>query len=96
MCVNEFELNGEIYLMVNKVLTREEVPVEMTWDLQSVFLSDEAWNEEFKEIAQLIPEAEKFKGKLVESAKSLYETLQFSDKLSERFKKATHVQLFKA
>ncbi|KAA0966404.1 oligoendopeptidase F [Sporosarcina sp. ANT_H38] len=73
--------------MTNKMLRREEVPVEMTWDLQSLFPSDEAWNEEFKAFEQLIPEAEKFKGKLVESAENLYETLQFSDKMSERFKK---------
>ncbi|RKJ23137.1 oligoendopeptidase F, partial [Butyricicoccus sp. 1XD8-22] len=56
-----------------------------TWDLSTIFSSDDEWEQEFKEIEKLVPESEKFKGKVTESAKSLYETLQFSDKLSERF-----------
>lgn len=71
--------------MAKKVLTRDEVPVELTWDLSTIFSSDDEWEQEFKEIEKLVPESEKFKGKVTESAKSLYETLQFSDKLSERF-----------
>ncbi len=71
--------------MAKKVLTREEVPVELTWDLEGIFQSDDAWEQEFKDIEKLIPEADKYKGKVAESAQSLYETLQFSDKLSERF-----------
>ncbi|MDN4492296.1 oligoendopeptidase F [Ureibacillus aquaedulcis] len=71
--------------MAKKVLTREEVPVELTWDLEGIFQSDEAWELEFKEIEKLIPEAEKFKGQVAQGAKNLYDTLQFSDKLSERF-----------
>ncbi|KGR73688.1 oligoendopeptidase F [Ureibacillus sinduriensis] len=71
--------------MAKKLLTREEVPVELTWDLEGIFQSDEAWELEFKEIAKLIPEAEKFKGNVAKGAENLYETLQFSDKLSERF-----------
>ena len=73
--------------MAKKVLTRDEVPVDLTWNLEGIFQSDEAWEQEFKEIEKLIPEAEKYKGKVAESAQSLFETLQFSDKLSERFGK---------
>ncbi|PYF06525.1 oligoendopeptidase F [Ureibacillus chungkukjangi] len=73
--------------MAKKVLTRDEVPVDLTWNLEGIFQSDEAWEQEFKEIEKLIPEAEKYKGKVAESAQALYETLQFSDKLSERFGK---------
>ncbi|WP_404427609.1 oligoendopeptidase F [Ureibacillus chungkukjangi] len=73
--------------MAKKVLTRDEVPVDLTWNLEGIFQSDEAWEQEFKEIENLIPEAEKYKGKVAESAQALYETLQFSDKISERFGK---------
>lgn len=55
--------------MAKKLLTRDEVPVELTWDLSTIFPSDEAWEEEFKQIEQLISEAEKYKGKATESAK---------------------------
>lgn len=73
--------------MTKKVLTRNEVPVELTWDLESIFPSDEEWEKEFKAVEQLISEAEKYKGKVTEGSKSLYNTLQFNDKLSERFGK---------
>ncbi|QCR31590.1 oligoendopeptidase F [Lysinibacillus sp. SGAir0095] len=73
--------------MAKKVLTRDEVPVELTWNLEGIFQSDEAWEQEFKEIEKLIPEADKYKGKVAEGAKNLFDTLQFSDKLSERFGK---------
>lgn len=73
--------------MAKKLLTREEVPVELTWDLTNIFSSDEEWEKEFKEIESLLPEADKYRGKVVESAQSLYETLQFSDQLSQRFGK---------
>ena len=71
--------------MAKKVLTREEVPVELTWDLEGIFQSDDTWEQEFNEIEKLIPESEKFKGKVADSAKDLFDTLQFSGKLSERF-----------
>lgn len=74
-------------MMAKKVLTRDEVPVELTWNLEGIFQSDEAWEQEFKEIEKLIPEADKYKGKVAEGAKNLFDTLQFSDKLSERFGK---------
>lgn len=73
--------------MAKKILTREEVPVELTWDLTSIFPSDEAWEEEFKAVEQLIPTAENYKGKAKEGAQSLYEALQASNEISERFGK---------
>lgn len=71
--------------MTKKVLTRDEVPVELTWDLTTIFSSDEAWEAEFKELEAMLPEAEKFKGKIAEGAQGLFDTLQFSDQLAERF-----------
>ena len=73
--------------MAKKVLTREEVPVELTWDLSVIYSSDEAWEEEFKKIEKQVPEIENYKGKAAESAESLHETLQFSDKLSQDLNK---------
>lgn len=74
-------------IMAKTLLRREEVPVELTWDLTTIFPSDEAWEEEFKAVDQLIQEAEKYKGKAKESAQSLFEALQTSDNISERFGK---------
>lgn len=73
--------------MAKQILTREEVPEHLTWDLTSIFESDDAWEAELKEVDQLSKKASDFKGKVAESAESLYNTLQFSDALYERLHK---------
>lgn len=73
--------------MAKQILTREEVPEQLTWDLTSIFESDEAWEAELKEVEQLSKQASDYKGKVAESAESLYNTLQFSDALYERLYK---------
>lgn len=73
--------------MAKEVLLRSEVPEDLTWDLSTIFAKDEDWEQEFKRIEQLENEAAKYKGKVAESAQSLYETLQFSDQLYQAFNK---------
>ncbi|AMO84450.1 Oligoendopeptidase F, plasmid [Solibacillus isronensis B3W22] len=73
--------------MAKQILTREEVPEQLTWDLTSIFESDEAWEAELKEVEQLSKQASNYKGKVADSANSLYNTLQFSDALYERLHK---------
>lgn len=70
--------------MAKQILTRDEVPEHLTWDLTTIFESDEAWEAELKEVDALAKQASDFKGKVAESAESLYNTLQFSDALYER------------
>lgn len=66
---------------------RSEVPVELTWKLEDIFASDDLWKEEFKQLQEEIPKAEKFKGKLGESAEQLYQYLQLEDNIWERLGK---------
>ena len=73
--------------MAKQILTREEVPEQLTWDLTTIFESDEAWEAELKEVEQLSKKASDYKGKVADSAESLYNTLQFSDALYERLSK---------
>jgi oligoendopeptidase F len=73
--------------MAKKVLTRDEVPEDLTWDLTTIFESDEAWEVELKEVEKLSEQAAIYKGKVAENAESLYNTLQFSDSLYERLRK---------
>ena len=73
--------------MAKKVLTREEVPTELTWDLTSIFATDEAWEQEFAEVQAMLGQADRYKGKVAEGAKGLFETLQFSDQVGQRFGK---------
>ena len=73
--------------MAKELLLRDQVPEELTWDLTSIFASDEEWEKEFKAIEALEQEAKTYKGKATESAESLYKTLQFGDRMYERFSK---------
>ena len=70
--------------MAKQVLKREEVPVELTWDLTTIFETDEAWEEEFKAVEAMLPQVEQYKGKAATGAEGLYEMLAFSDSISER------------
>lgn len=70
--------------MAKEQLTREQVPEELTWDLTSIFESDAAWEAELKEVEKLSEQAVNYKGKVAESAETLYNTLQFADQLINR------------
>jgi oligoendopeptidase F len=66
---------------------RQEVPVEHTWDLASLYPSDDAWRKAFGEWEKLTPGYEKFKGKLAESARTIADCLEFDiqfERLGER------------
>ncbi|WP_082234640.1 oligoendopeptidase F [Halobacillus massiliensis] len=63
---------------------REEVPKERTWDLESIFATDEEWYKEFENTKEMVPEIDKFKGTLGESAAHLYKMLELQDKLSNK------------
>lgn len=72
---------------VNKLPSRSEIAPEDTWRLEDIFATDEAWEKEFQEVKSSIPKVKDFQGKLGESAKVLYQALQFQDQLLERLGK---------
>ncbi|MFE3894249.1 MULTISPECIES: oligoendopeptidase F [unclassified Priestia] len=72
---------------VKKLPSRSEIKVEDTWKLEDIFASDDAWEKEFEEVKAIIPQMEKFKGKLGESAQTLYDALQEQDELTMRVSK---------
>lgn len=72
---------------VNRLPSRNEIPVEDTWRLEDIFSDDNAWEKEFQEVLSLIPNIKQFQGKLGENAETLYNALQFQDQLLERLGK---------
>lgn len=72
---------------VNTLPKREDIPVEDTWDLEAIYETDEKWEEEFKEIKALLPQMEQYKGKLSESAETLYAGLQQQDEITKKLGK---------
>ncbi|WP_088005660.1 oligoendopeptidase F [Indiicoccus explosivorum] len=70
--------------MSNKVMTRAEVPTELTWRLEDIFPTDEAWEKEFEEVSALASKAGTYEGTLEESSDALYHVLSYRDELTER------------
>ncbi|MFG6149448.1 oligoendopeptidase F [Halobacillus sp. B23F22_1] len=63
---------------------REEIPKERTWDLESIFETDEKWYKEFEQVKEVIPEIEQYKGSLGESSEQLFNLLKLQDEISHR------------
>lgn len=73
--------------MTKELPERSEVPVEDTWDLTTIFATDEQWEEEYNSLNEEIPKINSFQGTLGDSAEQLYDLFQFQDKISERLGK---------
>lgn len=72
---------------VQKLPQRSEIPVDDTWDLSSLYSSDDAWEEDFVRWESRIKDYAQYRGKLGESAEVLAACLAFDselDSLSER------------
>lgn len=82
---------------IEKRLMRDEVPVELTWNLADLFVTKEAWETELAVIEKQLPEFAKFKGTLQNGASVLLECLLLREQLYIRLGKAgTYVSLLEA
>ncbi|MBB2479777.1 oligoendopeptidase F [Bacillus sp. APMAM] len=72
---------------VKSLPSRKDIPEELTWRLEDIFPTDEAWEQEYQKVKELTGDAPKYKGKLGESANDLYEALKFQDNVFERLSK---------
>ena len=62
---------------------RSEVASEVTWNLQIIFPSDEAWQDEFTRVAEMLPGIRAHQGHLGDSATTLLEALSQRDTAGE-------------
>lgn len=72
---------------IEKRLVRSEVPVELTWDLDDLFVSDLAWESALGEIEEDIKKFADFKGTLNLGTKSLLECLSAQEELTKKLVK---------
>ena len=74
--------------MENKTIPlRKDVPEELTWNLQDIFESDEAWLREYEALKALPDELSSYKGRLGESAETLLSFLRLEDEADLRLGK---------
>jgi oligoendopeptidase F len=63
---------------------RSEIPVEETWNLESIFPSVEAWEKGLKEAQSLIPGIAEFQGKLSEGPETLLKAIEAVETLQRK------------
>ena len=62
---------------------REDIPAGYTWDLSTIFVHDEDWEQAFLSIQQRLPGLEALKGTLAQSGQALLKVLQKRDGIAE-------------
>lgn len=66
---------------------REEIPGQYTWDLTSIFPTDENWECAFQRIEKKLPEFEELAGTLARSGPALLKALQKRDEIYEELER---------
>ncbi|WP_462420128.1 oligoendopeptidase F [Salinicoccus sp. Marseille-QA3877] len=66
-----------------EVITRDEQKLENTWDLTTIFESDEAFDKEYEKLESHLGDEEQFKGN-IDSAEKLAEALETERELGDR------------
>jgi oligoendopeptidase F len=78
-------------------LSRSEVPEELTWNIDDLFVSDQAWEADLESIDQQIASFDRFKGTLHTGGKALLDCLSAQEQLSMKVIKAlVYVELKQA
>ena len=67
-----------------KIPARSDLDRESCWSVEDIFPSDQAWEEAFAACQSLPEEAAAWRGRLAESARTLYDYLVFSEDLNLR------------
>jgi oligoendopeptidase F len=67
---------------VQKARQRSEIDNKYKWSLEDIYPDTAAWNADFQRLKSQMGELEKYKGKLGESAQTLYECLSLQDSLN--------------
>lgn len=69
---------------MKKILKREEVDINKTWDLTTIFENDKKWEEEFEKFELDLEEFTKLEEKMLDNKENFKETLEKYFSLSNR------------
>lgn len=72
---------------MSELITRDEQKLENTWDLTTIFESDDAWESAFKKLEGYLGREEEVKGKIGDSAENLLEALLLDTEIDEQLGK---------
>lgn len=63
---------------------RSEIPIEFTWDLESIYASDADWEADFQAVRESVPRLASYRGTLGESAGRLLEFLTLQGEVGKK------------
>ena len=66
---------------MSSVPEREEIPEHYTWDLESIFESDAAWEEAFEDVKRRLEDLESMADRVTDDGPSLLATLELRDEI---------------
>ncbi len=72
---------------MKKRLTRQEVPEELTWNLEDIFPNDQAWEAALAGVLASLPTVTSYQGRLHEGGAVFFACLEALEKLSKEFLK---------
>lgn len=67
-----------------QIPARKDVPLEYTWDTESIFPTHAAWEAAFREVEAGLPDVKHFQGRLGDNPGTLLEFLKAADLLAEK------------
>ena len=79
-----------------KIRKRSEIPVEDTWAVEDLYVTDEAWEAELQTIENDKQTIAAYAGRLVENPETLYSYLQLSEELDVKISKLANYIMRKA
>lgn len=65
-------------------MNRKDVEEKYTWDLSSLFESDEIWEKEFNFISESLDKFDEFSGKVLDSSDNLSKVISLSEEISSK------------
>ncbi|MFC1613987.1 oligoendopeptidase F [Gemmatimonadota bacterium] len=72
---------------VKQALTRDKIDPRYKWRLEDIYPTDEDWERDFEEVRKMVPEIEKYSGRLGESAATLASLFDLRDSLGVKIGK---------
>jgi oligoendopeptidase F len=66
---------------------RDEISLEFTWNLESIFATNDDWERDYQALRQRLPELEGLAGTLAQSGKALLTVLQKRDEIYEELER---------
>lgn len=66
------------------MIRRSDIPKDYTWDLESIFSTDDDWEQSFQSLARRVPELETLRGTLARDGQALLHILRERDSLYEQ------------